>query len=322
MSDARHDQAVSMLTGVDNEIELVIYRETVVPEGDQSEKSVTGEKLSSITQPVITWNESAPSDTQETVDKAQEHQSLVDSGIQGDQMPEANSPSLFSSAIPSSYAPSFSTPAVQPETASKTESSNKSVSPSHIKPSSYQPISSPGVSPRTLSNDWSTPTASVQPQPPKFVYPGFNKSRTPSSSDSKNKTTPSVDLPTPPTNSQVLNNAPNLNLVSSYSNQKPLMNKLQNSTVITTNNSSVKEKQDNEKAVNESVHFSDSDFPKEDVTIVKAGGPLGLSIVGGLDHASHPFGLDKPGVFVSKVSRKLFIKTIFEIMYQKYVNMH
>ena len=35
--------------------------------------------------------------------------------------------------------------------------------------------------------------------------------------------------------------------------------------------------------------------------LVKAGGPLGLSIVGGSDHASHPFGISEPGVFISKV---------------------
>jgi hypothetical protein len=35
---------------------------------------------------------------------------------------------------------------------------------------------------------------------------------------------------------------------------------------------------------------------------VKAGGPLGLSIVGGVDHSSHPFGADEPGIFVSKVT--------------------
>jgi len=38
------------------------------------------------------------------------------------------------------------------------------------------------------------------------------------------------------------------------------------------------------------------------VVIHKAGGPLGLSIVGGADHTSHPFGIDEPGVFVSKVT--------------------
>ena len=39
------------------------------------------------------------------------------------------------------------------------------------------------------------------------------------------------------------------------------------------------------------------------LTIVKAGGPLGLSIVGGQGHTSHPFGVDSPGVFISKVLR-------------------
>ena len=37
------------------------------------------------------------------------------------------------------------------------------------------------------------------------------------------------------------------------------------------------------------------------MTIVKAGGPLGLSVVGGIDHTSHPFGIDNPGIFISKV---------------------
>lgn len=45
----------------------------------------------------------------------------------------------------------------------------------------------------------------------------------------------------------------------------------------------------------------DSPYPIEEVTIVKAGGPLGLSIVGGSDHSSHPFGMEEPGVFVSKI---------------------
>ncbi|XP_070961348.1 protein scribble homolog isoform X27 [Oncorhynchus clarkii lewisi] len=43
------------------------------------------------------------------------------------------------------------------------------------------------------------------------------------------------------------------------------------------------------------------EYPIEEVMLVKAGGPLGLSIVGGSDHASHPFGVSEPGVFISKV---------------------
>ncbi|GAB6023124.1 hypothetical protein CHUAL_007209 [Chamberlinius hualienensis] len=39
----------------------------------------------------------------------------------------------------------------------------------------------------------------------------------------------------------------------------------------------------------------------EEVILVKAGGPLGLSIIGGSDHLSHPFGIDEPGIFISKI---------------------
>ena len=39
----------------------------------------------------------------------------------------------------------------------------------------------------------------------------------------------------------------------------------------------------------------------EEIVLKKSGNPLGLSIVGGSDHASHPFGVNEPGVFVSKI---------------------
>ncbi|XP_074842480.1 protein scribble homolog isoform X5 [Carettochelys insculpta] len=42
-------------------------------------------------------------------------------------------------------------------------------------------------------------------------------------------------------------------------------------------------------------------YPIEEICLIKAGGPLGLSIVGGSDHSSHPFGIHEPGVFISKV---------------------
>ncbi|XP_047423967.1 protein scribble homolog isoform X17 [Mugil cephalus] len=45
----------------------------------------------------------------------------------------------------------------------------------------------------------------------------------------------------------------------------------------------------------------EDEYPIEEVTLLKSGGPLGLSIVGGSDHASHPFGVNEPGVFISKV---------------------
>ncbi|XP_076026560.1 protein scribble homolog isoform X11 [Genypterus blacodes] len=48
-------------------------------------------------------------------------------------------------------------------------------------------------------------------------------------------------------------------------------------------------------------HRMEDEYPIEEVTLMKSGGPLGLSIVGGSDHASHPFGINEPGVFISKV---------------------
>ena len=40
----------------------------------------------------------------------------------------------------------------------------------------------------------------------------------------------------------------------------------------------------------------------QEIVLKKGGNPLGFSIVGGSDHASHPFGVDEPGIFISKVS--------------------
>ncbi|XP_067323291.1 protein scribble homolog isoform X2 [Anolis sagrei] len=65
------------------------------------------------------------------------------------------------------------------------------------------------------------------------------------------------------------------------------------------------EEEDNEEEMpgqhSRQTHPLEGQFPVEEVCLVKAGGPLGLSIVGGSDHSSHPFGIHEPGVFISKV---------------------
>uniref|UniRef100_A0A0N5AAW2 PDZ domain-containing protein n=1 Tax=Syphacia muris TaxID=451379 RepID=A0A0N5AAW2_9BILA len=50
--------------------------------------------------------------------------------------------------------------------------------------------------------------------------------------------------------------------------------------------------------------FGDSswDGRTEDVELIREENSLGLSIVGGSDHSSHPFGVNAPGVFISKIS--------------------
>lgn len=52
----------------------------------------------------------------------------------------------------------------------------------------------------------------------------------------------------------------------------------------------------------------------QEIHLVKAGGPLGLSIVGGSDHSSHPFGIHEPGVFISKVILALNIPELFSLL--------
>uniref|UniRef100_A0A8B9J1D0 Scribble planar cell polarity protein n=1 Tax=Amazona collaria TaxID=241587 RepID=A0A8B9J1D0_9PSIT len=49
------------------------------------------------------------------------------------------------------------------------------------------------------------------------------------------------------------------------------------------------------------IPFDSTSCSLQEIHLVKAGGPLGLSIVGGSDHSSHPFGIHEPGVFISKV---------------------
>ena len=45
----------------------------------------------------------------------------------------------------------------------------------------------------------------------------------------------------------------------------------------------------------------------QEVVLAKEGGPLGLSIIGGIDQTSTPFGANEPGVFISKVGSLFFM---------------
>lgn len=47
-------------------------------------------------------------------------------------------------------------------------------------------------------------------------------------------------------------------------------------------------------------------FQLQEVTLVKEGGSLGFSIIGGTDHSCMPFGASEPGIFISHVSTLVF----------------
>jgi len=44
-------------------------------------------------------------------------------------------------------------------------------------------------------------------------------------------------------------------------------------------------------------------FSFQEARVTKGNGPMGLSIVGGIDQACPPFGMEQRGVFVSKVRK-------------------
>ncbi|OWF53429.1 Leucine-rich repeat-containing protein 1 [Mizuhopecten yessoensis] len=290
MQDARHDQAVSLLTGVDNSINLVVYREKVIPKEEAVVNPPSGERLKTMTQPLITWNESSPPAEKEETFIVSQSPVMTASPLPG--LP---SPSPYSSAIPSSY----TYPSPPHATVTSADSSSippplpevppPSVSPDN-KAAPYMPLTtSPAASPR-ISSDWSAKPTTVQP--PKFVYPGYNRSSR-TSVEIKNKdnveaTSPPLPPPPPPPPQEVEEvQSPVLN--SNHSESEA--DKPADQTFSVSNQNSY----DN------LPNDVSSRFPIEDVTIVKAGGPLGLSVVGGSDHASHPFGLDEPGIFVSKI---------------------
>ncbi|XP_053382330.1 protein scribble homolog isoform X4 [Mercenaria mercenaria] len=314
LTDARHDQAVSLLTGVDREIKLVVYREKIVDKEEAAREPPKGDKVVNFSQPRIIWNKTvattipaetitfsptAPVHTDEiTVDVSHQNESAS---------PPSASPKTPESPPPLPLAPA---PVITPQAHELPSPYASAIPSSYNYPSQSSPpaqtmnqVASPSLSPRTLSSDWNSPPAAIQP--PKFQYPGFNRpgSRT-SGSERKDSATKK--------------DSSNMNNVSPLSNSIPYS---VNSVNINNNTSSDKETDSGHRTVtlekqtiqmtkppppvepvaNHVDSYVDSKYPLEDCVIVKAGGPLGLSIVGGSDHSSSPFGEDEPGIFVSKI---------------------
>lgn len=268
MKDARHDQAVALLTGIDPEIKLVVYREKFVPHEEAIKEPPSGEKLSTPSQPRIVWSQSP-------------------SPVATSPAPPSPSPVIslnLNNSAPTPPNPSPITATLNPNAAVSFSSNTSPSSPSNIHKSS-----SPSLSPKNLSSEWTQPRTVVQP--PRFNYPGFNKSQSRTSSEIKEDSSHLQSVPPPSIENRVLlDNTDILKKEVNAGHQTIVETKEVISKPVVNHVDSVK-----------SIKL-DSDSVTEEITIVKAGGPLGLSIVGGCDHSSHPFGADEPGVFVSKVS--------------------
>ncbi|PVD32583.1 hypothetical protein C0Q70_08025 [Pomacea canaliculata] len=347
MADARHDQAVALLTGIDRTVKLVVYREKLVPKGSlppqsPGSASSTVQRLPQITQPVITWNQTSagaaatnPGSTPKLPSPASGQSPTITvppSTLAGISSSLSTVPA-YSAAVPTSYTHLGRTGQISISPVSNSVSS----------PSPESPKVLASASPKMLSSDWTTPPSAVQP--PRFVYPSFNRSPTSSSPVTTIPTaaSPSVITVTTATTSSVgqsftLASAPfprtteNKETVSSpqfLGQTVDILPATQVYSTMPTNSASVEMgraevgaplQRDQIKRLefnhvqsptapsvtatsplSSGSDISPQPYPVEDVRIVKAGGPLGLSIVGGIDHSSHPFGADEPGIFVSRI---------------------
>ncbi|KAH9491965.1 hypothetical protein Btru_026900 [Bulinus truncatus] len=344
MADARHDQAVALLTGLDRTIKLVVYREKIVPKGEGFEPPPPGsQRIPNITQPVINWQQSStpPARTPSPVG-AQLPPRLSPSSASAVsfQAPSATLPAVSSPLSPAGKASGSSPSSCSPNRYSGIEAGPTMTPPSPFSaavPTSYSYLNQPTittsvgqtspspVSPKfgakSLSTDWSVPPASVQP--PKFVYPGFSKTTSTTTASISLPSAPSISIPpsspspvqaTSARNSTTL--PPSQTLTMPAAQQVPRSPTSSISTSLTRASAvdsgvakvlnlpsmSVDTPDDSPESNHvEMRSHSPQPYPVEDITIVKAGGPLGLSIVGGVDHSSQPFGGDDPGVFVSKI---------------------
>ncbi|XP_076438014.1 protein scribble homolog isoform X5 [Babylonia areolata] len=197
LADARHDQAVSLLTGIDQTVSLVVYREKLVPKGSTPPQSSATtpskvERLPHITQPVISWNETspAPGSASLTLTKPppppQSPLGSPGGGGGGGITAQSASP-LFSAAVPGSVL-SASAPRPGAPASSPSESYSAAVPTSYTHLGQVSPTAAGGnsaavvmESPKSatmaaseepsssLSSEWTMPPSAVQP--PKFVYP-------------------------------------------------------------------------------------------------------------------------------------------------------
>ena len=352
LTDARHDQAVNLLVGPDKEIRLVVYREQVVDAEEAQKHPPPGEKVENVKQPRIIWNKTVattvPTETitfssaaplhyeDITVDVSHNTHAppppLRISPTAGGAAPapvspvrqQPGSPTSPSSPVPPPL-PAVPAPSLSPSP--YTQAIPASYRDTHPPQSNNSPpaqtmhkVNSPSLSPRTLSSDWNSPPAAIQP--PKFQYPGIKRpssSRTSATEQTVadprrvSGTTPVITaVETSVSNSTVNTSAPrNIsdNVSTNSTNNKFGDREFQNSVSLDRQTISVPSKSapPPEPVVGNhvdrgSVNNNEEKYPLEDCVIVKAGGPLGLSIVGGSDHSSSPFGEDQPGIFVSKVS--------------------
>ena len=146
--------------------------------------------------------------------------------------------------------------------------------------------------------------------------PSADSSSTPTSKISKTSTSSLGRLPgmsgllstSPNTDSSSITQPIAASTQNSDSKVKELMAKLPPApTKLGTTTETVTKKTFTETTVK---RVTNNEAKIEDVVLVKAGGPMGLSIIGGSDHICVPFGTGESGIFISKVNRSSIVQKL------------
>lgn len=202
MSDARHDQAVALLTGLDRKIDLVVQREELVPK-ENTGPSVQTEDSTTNKQPVtpqrVTWNQSSHTATR-------------------------FAPTITSqSPVTINQSTLQSSPATSPPSVSQSHTLQLHAAPTV----QFQapPPSSSSPSSQSLSS-WKPPAATTV-QPPRFHYPGFSRTQ-PATNSADVAPSPVVSPPQPNPPSVTMQSSPVVRPVTLEREAAPLSQTLPN----------------------------------------------------------------------------------------------
>ncbi|KAB7501901.1 Protein lap4 [Armadillidium nasatum] len=268
LDGARHDQAVSLLTGLERFVRLVVHRESLVPLGSGGDSSAKASpKVYGAPRPYTGLynassymaNRPSYSGYKRPQPSSGGYRGAVESGEEAkssrsatqDSAPVVNSYTSSSPLIANHNSHETPTPTTQvPNHKPLTNEDFQSMIPKHFLKGGQSQGVGEGVAP--------TPAVNVSVNHPPSSHPPMG-----------------LDLPPPPTK---------LGTVT------------ESVTKSTLTETTVTRVTDNQ--------LADTPLITEEVTLVKGGGPLGLSIIGGSDHFCVPFGLspDDPGIYISKIT--------------------
>lgn len=265
MEGARHDQAVSQLTGLDRFVRLVAQRDMLVPagSGDRSTLSSASPRILGGPQPYT--------------------------GLYNARSYMANRPSYtgYRRAQPTSRlagATGQSTDSTLSNTGgnNSTSSAGNSSYLSNSSPYQPSPLSRTSVAATTAAAPPLTTNTTASSSTPGYTPTIAHTALAPQNSTSSSS--PSSPYTSHPSNVNINNIINNNSSSSSSTNGGSGTSDIRHSTV----------------------HGGPTieDSTTQDVVLVKDGGPMGLSIIGGSDHFCVPFGSspDDPGIYVSKIT--------------------